>query len=74
MCARAYGNSGQSTCFGDSGGPLIIEELDSYTLIGVVSFVASTEPVCMANQPMGYTRVTSYLNWINTHTGLTIHR
>ncbi|EDX09382.1 serine protease 3 isoform X3 [Drosophila simulans] len=53
-----------STCQGDSGGPLALDS----KLIGVTSFVYAKG--CEKNAPAGFTRVTSYLNWIKTESGV----
>lgn len=58
--------SGKSTCQGDSGGPLVLEK--NGNLIGVTSFVASAG--CTAGFPSGFARVTSYLDWIKSKTGI----
>ncbi|KAH8379193.1 hypothetical protein KR009_003569 [Drosophila setifemur] len=50
-----------STCKGDSGGPLALDS----RLIGVTSFVSSKG--CEKNAPSGFTRVTSYLDWIKSN-------
>ncbi|EDX09388.1 serine protease 1 [Drosophila simulans] len=55
-----------STCNGDSGGPLVLAN-EKY-LIGVTSFVSSAG--CESGAPAGFTRVTSYLDWIKENTGL----
>ncbi|KAM8721405.1 hypothetical protein ACLKA7_007300 [Drosophila subpalustris] len=55
-----------STCTGDSGGPLVLESTKQ--LVGVTSFVSSKG--CQAGTPAGFTRVTSYLDWIKSHTGV----
>ncbi|KAH8341364.1 hypothetical protein KR059_004179 [Drosophila kikkawai] len=78
-CAGVYGSDvvtdnvictstpdGKSTCSGDSGGPLVLH--DRNTLVGVTSFVASNG--CTSGLPDGFTRVTSYLDWIRDHTGI----
>ncbi|XP_059491200.1 brachyurin-like [Neocloeon triangulifer] len=84
QCASIYGSSvvisstlccsgagGLSTCNGDSGGPLVYTEADgAKTQLGVVSFVSSTG--CASGNPSGYARVTSFLNWISTNTGIAI--
>jgi len=51
---------------GDSGGALVIQNGNSYTQIGVVSFVSSLG--CASGYPSGYTRVTSFLSWIASNT------
>ncbi|KAG5670022.1 hypothetical protein PVAND_000309 [Polypedilum vanderplanki] len=56
---------GKDTCQGDSGGPLVIPSNNNkcmYTLIGVTSYGT---PFCgAADSPGVYTRVSSYLDWI----------
>ena len=55
---------------GDSGGPLVYRESDGvYTQVGIVSFGAAAG--CELGYPAAFTRVTSYLNWISSKTGLT---
>ncbi|XP_017071158.1 serine protease 3-like [Drosophila eugracilis] len=54
----------KSTCQGDSGGPLALNG----KLIGVTSFVSAYG--CERNSPAGFTRVTSYLDWIKTKSGV----
>ncbi|XP_037721354.1 serine protease 1-like [Drosophila subpulchrella] len=54
----------KSTCQGDSGGPLALNS----KLIGVISFVSAMG--CEKNTPAGFTRVTSYLNWIKANSGV----
>ncbi|XP_044249038.1 collagenase-like [Drosophila takahashii] len=79
QCAAAYGfpvvppgyfcantSNGESTCSGDSGGPLALES--SNTLIGVTSFVSTNG--CKSGYPAGFTRVTSFLKWITETTGI----
>ncbi|XP_073836508.1 serine protease 3-like [Musca autumnalis] len=79
VCASTYGTSvvtsnticvstpsGTSTCQGDSGGPLALES--SELLIGVTSFVSSAG--CASGAPAGFVRVTSYLDWIKSKTGI----
>ena len=57
----------KSTCNGDSGGPLVLEGTD--TLIGVTSYGSSYG--CEVGYPAGFSRVTSYLDWIEETSGLT---
>lgn len=63
VCGNTAGGA-RSTCNGDSGGPL------AYLgkLIGVTSFVSAGG--CASGGPAGFTRVTSYLDWIKQYTGL----
>lgn len=78
-CAQTYGTSvvtdstlcvattdAKSTCNGDSGGPLVLKS--SSEQIGLTSFGASAG--CEKGYPAAFTRVTSYLNWIKTNTGI----
>ena len=54
---------------GDSGGPLIVLESDGiYTQVGIVSFGAAAG--CTLGFPVGFARVTSFLYWISSVTGL----
>ncbi|KAJ3659997.1 hypothetical protein Zmor_011655 [Zophobas morio] len=51
------GDEGVGVCTGDVGGPLVAD----YKLIGVSSFWAI---LCIPGYPSGYTRVSSYIDWI----------
>jgi hypothetical protein len=54
---------------GYSGGALAVGESDGvWTQVGVVLFGSSAE--CTREIPVGFTRVTSFLNWISSATGL----
>ncbi|XP_037958868.1 collagenase-like [Teleopsis dalmanni] len=55
-----------STCQGDSGGPLVLAS--SKVQIGLTSFGA--EKGCELGYPVAFTRLTSYLNWIKSYTGI----
>ncbi|KAF5293454.1 hypothetical protein FQA39_LY02939 [Lamprigera yunnana] len=58
-----------STCNGDSGGPLF--EYDSTRNpfhVGVVSFVHKAG--CASGNPSGFSRTSSYIPWIQSHTGV----
>ena len=56
---------------GDSGGPLVFREDDGrYTEVGIVSF--GHKSGCENGYPAVFTRVTSYLDWIQTNTGIVI--
>ncbi|KAH8365924.1 hypothetical protein KR093_007399, partial [Drosophila rubida] len=57
-----------STCCGDSGGPLI--DKDSKVLIGVTSFGHASG--LDKGIPAVFTRVTSFLMWINSHINITL--
>jgi secreted trypsin-like serine protease len=54
----------------DSGGPLESLLGGEYNQVGTVSFGA--EAGCELEYPVGFTRVTSYLGWIETNTGVSL--
>lgn len=59
----AYSNEiGRGMCYGDSGGPLVVEN----RLIGLVSWCVSYA----IGRPDVFTRISSYVEWINDNTGL----
>ncbi|KAH8234769.1 hypothetical protein KR032_002941, partial [Drosophila birchii] len=58
------GSSRTSICSGDSGGPLALDG----TLIGITSF--GSIDGCEVGAPAGFTRVTSYLDWIKSNSGV----
>ncbi|XP_065356958.1 serine protease 1-like [Calliphora vicina] len=78
VCARKYGSiitssnlcvstpGGVSTCRGDSGGPLVLES--TKVQVGLTSFGSITG--CAKGLPAAFTRVTSYLEWIEANTGI----
>ncbi|XP_017101530.2 serine protease 1 [Drosophila bipectinata] len=79
VCAATYGTSivtssnicvsttnGKSTCNGDSGGPLVLKS--NNVQIGLTSFGAAAG--CEKGYPAAFTRTTSYLDWIKSHTGI----
>lgn len=74
QCKRVYsividsmlcisGTGGVGSCSGDSGGPLVYDNVQ----IGVVSYGATG---CPAGYPSGFSRITSFLDWIEDNTGL----
>lgn len=61
ICAGFYTVGGTDACQGDSGGPLVANN----RLYGIVSFgIGCARPL----YPGVYTRVSSYINWINAIT------
>lgn len=57
-------DSGKDTCQGDSGGPLVLyrESYCRFNLVGVTSYGVG----CGTGAPAVYTRVYSYLDWIES--------
>ncbi|XP_017122060.1 serine protease 1 [Drosophila elegans] len=79
VCASTYGTSivtssnicvstgsGKSTCNGDSGGPLVLKS--NSVQVGLTSFGAAAG--CEKGYPAAFTRLTSYLDWIKSNTGI----
>lgn len=64
LCAHDP-NGKKDSCQGDSGGPLQIYPKGSYAakIVGIVSFGVD----CGSKFPGIYTRVASYLDWIEPH-------
>lgn len=62
MCAMS--NEGKDTCSGDSGGPLQVQQEPSsiYTIVGITSYGIG----CGGKNPGVYTRVSAYLDWIES--------
>ncbi|XP_030385425.1 brachyurin [Scaptodrosophila lebanonensis] len=65
ICIKTTG--GTSTCNGDSGGPLVLAD-GSNTLIGATSFGIALG--CEVGWPGVFTRITSYLDWIEKNSGV----
>ncbi|XP_076042404.1 brachyurin-like isoform X2 [Oratosquilla oratoria] len=63
------GAGGRSTCQGDSGGPLNYKAHSRVETRGIVSFGSNK---CEQGLPAVFTRVTAYLDWIETKTGIAI--
>ncbi|ALC44266.1 maker717 [Drosophila busckii] len=51
----------EHSCHLDSGSPLVLRRQP--LLIGIASF--GTQLGCKSNAPLGYTRITAYVSWIN---------
>lgn len=64
LCAHTV-EGGKDTCHGDSGGPLQVTTEDHncvYYLVGVTSFGFS----CGGPVPGVYTKVSAYLDWVES--------
>uniref|UniRef100_A0A182TB62 Peptidase S1 domain-containing protein n=1 Tax=Anopheles maculatus TaxID=74869 RepID=A0A182TB62_9DIPT len=58
------------TCYGDSGGPLQLKLMANNRLIPFIVGITSFGRFCGTATPAVYTRVSSYVDWIQTETGL----
>ncbi|CAH1636862.1 unnamed protein product [Spodoptera littoralis] len=56
------GQAGKGACGGDSGGPVVVNSNNRPIVIGVISFGHS----CGSGHPSGHTRVTSFVDWIQS--------
>ncbi|MEP2651509.1 MAG: trypsin-like serine protease [Paraglaciecola sp.] len=66
MICAAIADGGKGSCQGDSGGPLVINTGSGVQQVGIVSFGFG----CAAEgYPGVYTRVSQYIDWINSITG-----
>ncbi|XP_075162605.1 brachyurin [Haematobia irritans] len=63
LCAK--GLKDETVCSGDSGGPLVLK--GTQMVVGVTSFGPADG--CETNIPGGFTRVTHYLDWIDSKIG-----
>merc|ERR1711862_610335 len=68
LCIDSEG--GHGSCNGDSGGPMNYVTGGVTQTRGITSFGSSTG--CETGYPDGYTRVTDYLDWIESNTGIAI--
>ncbi|XP_039966890.1 brachyurin-like [Bactrocera neohumeralis] len=66
ICIKTTG--GISTCNGDSGGPLVYNDGESTILVGATSFGFGLG--CEVGWPGVFTRITSYLDWIEEKSGV----
>jgi len=61
-------SGGKSSCFGDSGGPMVCKHDGKYWQYGVSSFGFSKK-CARPNEPVGYADVVAYLPWIKQKLG-----
>ena len=67
LCAGHLGKEGSDACGGDSGGPLVaIGRDDTVIVYGIVSF-GNIEGCGHSEFPTVYTRVTVFLDWIQSN-------
>ncbi|MBT4520680.1 MAG: trypsin-like serine protease [Halieaceae bacterium] len=59
-------DGGKDSCFGDSGGPLWLSSAGLDYIVGIVSY---GDGCARADKYGVYTRVFSYINWVEQHTG-----
>ncbi|XP_063533793.1 phenoloxidase-activating enzyme-like [Cydia strobilella] len=64
LCAA--GHTGEDTCKGDSGGPLMMLHRGKYFVAGIVSGKRADSP-CGSQVPSLYTNVYNYLDWIRAN-------
>lgn len=74
ICAHSKEkNKSVGTCFGDSGGPVTVFRNNRWVIIGIISFGhfikdgANRKVKCDASKPSYFVKVSSYLDWIQTH-------
>ena len=58
------GAEGKGPCNYDSGGPLFVNNSGTSYLVGVVSFRGTNNTCAVNGVPDGYTRISSYCQWI----------
>ncbi|XP_067648242.1 brachyurin-like [Eurosta solidaginis] len=68
ICIKTTG--GYSTCNGDSGGPLAYNDGAKTYLVGATSFGIGLGIGCEFGWPGVFTRITSYLDWIEKTSGV----
>ncbi|XP_055696410.1 serine protease snake-like isoform X2 [Lutzomyia longipalpis] len=65
LCA-GFDNKGKDTCQGDSGGPIQVVTPDNTCIFHILGIVSTGKFCGSANTPGIYTRISSYLNWIES--------
>lgn len=79
LCADGN-NKRMSTCYGDSGGPVLAYRNDRWILFGIISFGhdirdSTNEKLkkCNASMPVYFVKVSSYSDWIRKKTNFTLN-
>lgn len=68
MICAGFVEGGVDACAGDSGGPLVVRDhLGGYRLVGITSW---GDGCAKANFPGVYTRVSKFVSWVESKTGL----
>lgn len=62
MLCAGYAEGGKDSCYGDSGGPLFVQDGSNYIVIGIVS---NGYQCAQPNYYGIYTRVSQYTSWID---------
>lgn len=70
MVCAGTPSGNKDSCYGDSGGPLLVARGQSAVQTGVVSF---GEACGLANVPGVYARVSSYHDWISAYANVTTY-
>ncbi|RZC43130.1 serine protease snake-like, partial [Asbolus verrucosus] len=65
LCAGEM-KGGKDTCQGDSGGPLQIVMKEPYCMYGIIGITSYGKFCGFANSPAVYTKVSSYIPWIES--------
>lgn len=68
LCAVGWFRRRENACGGDSGGALVIRRNGEWVPIGLTSFGALNQ--CANGFPTGYTRLASYVEWIEENSGI----
>lgn len=71
MCAIGFNGTTQSFCYGDEGGALVSHIAGSWVQIGISSIVHPSG--CTGIIPATFTRITPYLQWISSLTGIALN-
>lgn len=72
LCTYGADFNQQGPCANDNGGPLVLQENNGQTLIGVQSFISGQG--CNAAHPAGYVRIGPFIQWIAQNAGIATRR